>query len=99
MSGSRSQHHAILWLVCVAAIAALHIPYLQLPYYWDEAGYYVPAAVELAQHGRLIPQTTAVNPHPPLLSLYLAAAYKLFGTAPLVTRLAMCIVSGTAVYA
>jgi len=99
MTGSRTQHHAILWLVCVVAVTALHIPYLQLPYYWDEAGYYVPAAIDLAQHGRLIPQSTVANPHPPLLSLYLAAAYKVFGTAPLVTRLAMCILSGTAIYA
>jgi len=69
-----------------------------LPYYWDEAGYYFPAALELAQHGRLIPQTTVANPHPPLQALYLAAFYRVFGSAPLVTRLAMCLVSGAALY-
>jgi hypothetical protein len=92
-------HHAALWVLCVTAVVLLHIPFLTLPYYWDEAGYYFPAALELARHGRLIPQTTAANPHPPLLSLYLATAYKLFGPSPLVTRLAMCVVTGTALYA
>lgn len=97
MSGSRQ--HAILWLVCVAAIAFLHLPFLQLPYYWDEAGYYVPAALDLAQHGHLVPQNTLQNPHPPLFAMYLAAAYKIFGFTPLVTRLAVCVLAGTALYA
>jgi hypothetical protein len=91
--------HLGLWLVCVVAVALMHLPYLRLPYYWDEAGYYFPAALELAQHGRLIPQTTIAEAHPPLQSLYLAAFYKVFGSAPMVTRLAMCLVAGSAVYA
>jgi hypothetical protein len=91
--------HLGLWLVCVVAVTLMHVPFLRLPYYWDEAGYYFPAALELAQHGRLIPQTTMVEVHPPLQTLYLAAFYKVFGGAPLVTRLAMCLVSGAALYA
>ncbi len=104
MSRSFSAHrssliaHSFTWLTCAALLVGLHAPYLLLPYYWDEAGYYVPAAWELAQHGRLIPRTTAANPHPPFLSLYLAAAWKLFGFHPLVTRLAMALVAAAAVY-
>ncbi len=90
--------HVGLWLVCVVAVTLIHLPYLRLPYYWDEAGYYFPAALELAQHGRLIPQTTIAEAHPPLQTLYLAAFYKVFGYAPVVTRLAMCLVSGAALY-
>src|SRR5438876_6974548 len=74
--------HLILLLICIMTVVILHVPLLELPFFWDEAGYYIPAALELSQHGRLIPQTTAANPHPPLLSIYLAAAYKLFGTSP-----------------
>jgi hypothetical protein len=91
--------HLGLWLVCVVAVVLTHLPYLRLPYYWDEAGYYFPAALDLAQHGHLIPQTTLAEAHPPLQSLYLAAFYKIFGSAPMVTRLAMCLVSATALYA
>jgi hypothetical protein len=95
---SRPGSHAVLWLICVAVVFLLHFPYLRLPFFWDEAGYYFPAALDLAQHGHLIPQNTVANPHPPLLALYLALFIKLFGIAPAVTRAAMCIVAGTALY-
>ena len=31
----------------VGGVFLLHVPLLQLPYFWDEAGYYVPAARDL----------------------------------------------------
>lgn len=95
---SPAASHVVLWLICVAVVFLLHFPYLRLPFFWDEAGYYFPAALDLAQHGHLIPQNTVANPHPPLLFLYLAAFIKVFGIAPAVTRSAMCIVAGTALY-
>ena len=30
--------------VLFAALILLHLPLLRLPYFWDEAGYYIPAA-------------------------------------------------------
>ncbi len=84
--------------MCVGVIVLLHIPYLRLPYYWDEAGYYFPASLDMA-HGHFTPVNTGVEPHPPLQFLYLAAFIKVFGAAPPVLRTAMCIVSGTALYA
>src|SRR3954463_9630960 len=98
LESQRGQHLALL-LVCMVGVVFMHVPYLRLPYFWDEAGYYFPAALELAQQGHLIPHTTVSNPHPPLLSLYLAAFYKVFGIAPIVTRIAMSIVAGVALYA
>jgi len=85
-------------VVCVGVVFLLHFPYLRLPFFWDEAGYYFPAALDLS-HGHLIPVSTVTNPHPPLLALYLAAFIKVLGAAPVVIRSAMCIVSGTALYA
>ena len=32
---------------------------LRLPYYWDEAGYYIPAAWDFFRTGTLVPVTTA----------------------------------------
>src|SRR5579871_4224802 len=98
-SKSGWQSHLGLWVVCVVAVIFTHAPYLRLPYYWDEAGYYFPAALELSQHGHLIPQSTIVEVHPPLQSLYLAGVYKIFGSSAVVTRVAMCLVAGTAIYA
>jgi len=80
-----------------AALAALHFPVLRLPYFWDEAGYYVPAALDFYLHDRLIPRLTQPVGHTPLVSIYLAAIWRLFGFTPLVTRAAMLAVAAAAV--
>ena len=90
--------HLFLLAVCIGAVVLLHLPQLRLPYYWDEAGYYIPAARDFYLTGDPIPHSTHTNPHPPLLSLYLAAAWKLFGFSPLVTRLAIAVIAGAALY-
>jgi 4-amino-4-deoxy-L-arabinose transferase-like glycosyltransferase len=69
-----------------------HLSLLRLPYYWDEAGYYIPAAYDFFRTGDVIPSTTLPNAHPPLPSLYLALWWK-SGFTPAVTRTAMCLVS------
>jgi hypothetical protein len=74
---------------CFAASLVLHLTLLQLPYFWDEAGYYVPAARDIWLRGSLIPLSTVSNAHPPLVMIWLAGAWKVFGYAPWVTRCAM----------
>jgi 4-amino-4-deoxy-L-arabinose transferase-like glycosyltransferase len=69
-----------------------HLTLLRLPYYWDEAGYYIPAAYDFFRTGDLIPSTTLANSHPPLPSIYLALWWK-SGFTPAVTRTAMCLIS------
>ncbi|MGH9393335.1 MAG: hypothetical protein ACRD1E_04135, partial [Terriglobales bacterium] len=76
---------AAVWALLLAA----HAPLLRLPYYWDEAGYFIFAALDCFRHGWLVPHSTLANGHPPLLSLYLSAAWLLAGFHPLVTRAAM----------
>jgi dolichyl-phosphate-mannose-protein mannosyltransferase len=85
-----------LWMifpVIFAALYASHFSLLRLPYYWDEAGYYIPAAWDFFRTGSLIPTTTLSNAHPPLPSLYLALWWKLSGFFPEVTREAVLIIS------
>ena len=41
--------------VVFAALYASHFTLLRLPYYWDEAGYYIPAAWDFFRTGSLIP--------------------------------------------
>lgn len=79
--------------VIFATVLALHAPLLRLPYYWDEAGYYIPAACDFFRSGTLIPYSTLSNAHPPVPSLVLAAAWKVFTFAPLVTRATMCLIA------
>ena len=83
----------IVFATCFVAVLAAHAPLLRLPYYWDEAGYYIPAAFDFFRTGSLIPYSTLTNAHPPLPSIYLALWWKLFGFSPPVTRTAMCFVA------
>jgi hypothetical protein len=64
-----------------------------LPYFWDEAGYYVPAARDIFLTGSLIPHSTVSNAHPPLVMVWLAVWWKVVGYAPLVTRTAMLLLA------
>jgi len=75
------------------AIFLLHAPLFGLPYFWDEAGYYIPAARDLLLTGSLIPHSAPSNAHPPLVMAYLAAWWKLAGASIPVTRSAMLLVS------
>ncbi len=73
-------------------LIALHAPLLRLPYFWDEAGYYIPAARDLLA-GSLIPYSTPSNAHPPLVLAWLALCWKIFGQSQLVTRCAMLLLA------
>ena len=87
---------AATFALLFAFMFALHLPLLRLPYFWDEAGYYVPAARDLLLTGSIIPQSTPSNAHPPLVMAYLAACWRIFGYSPLVTRTAMLLVAAFA---
>ena len=82
-----------LFALFFAGLMLLHAPLLRLPYFWDEAGYYVPAARDLFLTGTLIPQSTVSNAHPPLVMAWLALAWRVFGYSTLVTRTAMLALS------
>ena len=85
-----------LWMifpVIFAALYASHFTLLRVPYYWDEAGYYIPAAWDFFRTGSLIPITTLTNAHPPLPSIYLALWWKISGFIPEVTREAVLLVA------
>ena len=88
-----SLHSAWLFVLLVALQFLLHAPLLRLPYFWDEAGYYIPAARDLLLTGSPIPLSTPSNAHPPLVMAYLAFWWRLVGFAPEVTRTAMLVVS------
>ena len=82
--------HLLLFALFFAALMLLHAPLLRLPYFWDEAGYYIPAARDLLLTGSLIPHSTPSNAHPPLVMAWLALAWRVAGYSPLVTRSADC---------
>ena len=61
------------------ALLILHTPYIGLPYFWDEAGYYVPAAWDIYKAGEFVPTSTMPNGHTPLMMACLAVAWHVFG--------------------
>lgn len=88
-----------LYPVFFAAVYLSHLTLLRLPYFWDEAGYYIPAAWDFYRTGTLIPITTASNAHPPLPSVLLAAWWHIYGFVPSGTRTLVCIVAAAALLA
>jgi 4-amino-4-deoxy-L-arabinose transferase-like glycosyltransferase len=76
----------IVVFVVIATWIALHIPLLVLPYYWDEAGYFIPAAYDFYTKGALVVQSVVAEPHPPLVAVMVAIAWKAFGFSAVVAR-------------
>lgn len=77
-------------------IFLLHAPLLRLPFFWDEAGFYVPAAYDLVHSHTLVPTTTMDTGHPPLPAAYLAFWFTLNGWKPAVARIAQLLLAAFA---
>jgi 4-amino-4-deoxy-L-arabinose transferase-like glycosyltransferase len=73
-------------LLVIFVWIVLHVQLLALPYYWDEAGYFIPAAYDVYTKGTLVVQSVAAEPHPPLVAVLVAMAWKVFGFTPIVAR-------------
>src|SRR5664279_6025436 len=86
-SGVSARDQLFAFSLIFACLFLTHAPLLRLPYFWDEAGYFIPAARDILLTGSLIPHTTLSNAHPPLVMLWLAMWWKLSGFTPAVTRI------------
>src|SRR5580692_9299040 len=74
-----------------------HLPYFGLPYFWDELGQFVPAALDILRDGAWIPHSTVPNAHPPGVMAYLALVWRAAGYSITATRLAMLALAAAAV--
>ncbi len=86
----------ILYPLFFVAIYLSHSSLLRLPYFWDEAGYYIPAALDFFHTHALIPYSTTSNAHPPLPSMLLAGWWSVCGLAINGTRTFLCMVAAAA---
>src|SRR5713101_3420835 len=80
-----------LFAVILCMIAA-HLSLLRVPYFWDET-YFAPAARDLFLTGKLIPTSVGAESHPPLVYVWVAIWWKLFGFSTPVARIAILAVS------
>jgi len=81
------------FLSFTALLLAIHLPYLTLPFFWDELGQFVPAALDLYRGGAWIPHSTAPNVHPPGLTALLALVWSFAGFSIPATRLTMLLLA------
>jgi len=90
----------MLWLMyplVFVAVCLSHWSLLRLPYYWDEGGYYIPAALDFYRVGTLVPHFT--NAHPPLPNVVLGTLWHLTGYQILATRMMVCAFASAALVA
>jgi hypothetical protein len=76
----------------------MHLPFLTLPFHWDELGQFVPAALDLYRDGAWVPHSTLPNVHPPGIMLLLAGVWKIFGFSILSARLTMLAIASAGVF-
>jgi 4-amino-4-deoxy-L-arabinose transferase-like glycosyltransferase len=85
----RPQLYLAVYGVIAILLIAAHGLLLQVPYFWDEIGQFIPASLDLFHSGWWIAHSTVPNIHPPGLMAYLAMFWKLFGYSIAGTRVAM----------
>ncbi|MCU1261395.1 MAG: hypothetical protein JWO80_4280 [Bryobacterales bacterium] len=89
-----------LWLLVASAavLLGIHSASLNLPYYWDELGQFIPAALDIYGHFDLIPKSAQPNVHPPGVMFYLACVWHAVGYSIAATRCAMLILAACGVF-
>ena len=87
----------LAFLTIFVALLLLHLRLLGLPYYWDEAGYYIPAALDFYRSGLLIPISTLPIGHTPLVMIYLGLVWRLFGYTAWAARAAMTLIAAATI--
>ena len=87
----------VLFAIFFLMIALAHTTLLRLPYFWDEGGYYIPAALDFFHRFTLIPEFT--NAHPPLPNILLGTVWHITGYHILATRLMICAVAAAGLLA
>ena len=79
MHGDGTRTPLFLVIFFPALLIAIHLPYLKLPFHWDEMGQFVPAALDIYREGSWVPRTTLPNVYPPGLMAILALIWRVFG--------------------
>jgi 4-amino-4-deoxy-L-arabinose transferase-like glycosyltransferase len=88
---------SLLFALFFLAVAISHLTLLHLPYFWDEGGYYIPAALDFFHTGQLVPHFT--NAHPPIPNIVLGTLWHIVGVHILATRLAITAIAASALLA
>ncbi len=85
----RRPYYLLVFFFFGCLLVAIHIELLNLPFFWDEHGQFIPTALDLLRSGDWVAHSTTPNVHPPGVELYLVLFYELFGFSIPATRVAM----------
>jgi 4-amino-4-deoxy-L-arabinose transferase-like glycosyltransferase len=89
----RLRSYALAFGLLALFLIIAHGSLLKLPFYWDEAGQFIPAALDIFRLGAWIPVSTVPNVHPPGLMAFLAGLWSVFGFSIAATRIAMLLIA------
>lgn len=89
---------AALFVLIALVVFAAHALYFTLPYFWDEMGQFVPAALDIYHDAAWVPHSTVPNSHPPGVMAYLALVWRIFGYSIPATRAAMLALASIAAF-
>ena len=100
-ASSKSSFAAYLFFFAgfLTVLIVSHGTVLGLPYFWDELGQFIPAALDIQRDGAWVPKSTLPNVHPPGVMAYLAAVWSVFGYSVTITRIAMLTLAAAGVLA
>ena len=99
-NGSRGVGAHLFFFIAFALLLFLiHSAVLDIPYFWDEMGQFVPAALDIYHDQAWIARSTLPNVHPPGVPAYLAGVWGLTGYSVVVTRAAMLLLAAVGVLA
>ena len=96
---ARIDTYLFFFVAFAIAVFLIHALFFGLPYFWDEMGQFVPAALDIFHDGAWVPHSTVPNVHPPGVMAYLAGVWKIFGYSIEATRAAMLALASLAVLA
>jgi 4-amino-4-deoxy-L-arabinose transferase-like glycosyltransferase len=94
--GVRTDTYLFFLVSFTLVVFLTHAAYFDLPYFWDELGQFVPAALDIYHDGAWIPHSTAPNAHAPGVMAYLAVVWDIFGYSIPATRAAMLLLASCA---
>jgi 4-amino-4-deoxy-L-arabinose transferase-like glycosyltransferase len=97
--GVRPDTYLFFFVSFALVVLLTHAPYFDLPYFWDELGQFVPAALDILHDGAWVPHSTVPNAHPPGVMAYLAVVWKICGYSIVATRAAMLLLATLGVLA
>jgi hypothetical protein len=89
----KPNYYLLVFFFLLETLLVMHLRLLGLPFFWDEHGQFIPAALDLLRSGSWIAQSTTPNVHPPGVEAYLVLWYRLLGFSIPVTRVAMLVLA------